>query len=287
MILVTGATGFIGRSLTNALTLNGDQWRAYDSRINAHASLREQMAGIDVVFHLAGSEARGRKRLLRHVDIDGTRSLLEEAQRAEVKHIIFPSRIGADANSVHPLLRTKGEVERLLRTSRISYTILRSSTLFGLGDRFTEIILSLALWSWPFVWLPGGGEIAMQPLWVEDFARCLIACLERPDLVNQTLSLAGDERFRYHTLVAQILAVEGVKRIAAKLPLALLRPSAAFFFNWWYWPAVSRFFVDRFFVPEVIELDSVRRYFGFRPMRLSETMSYLHRPGMRLRLFRH
>ncbi len=187
MILVTGATGFIGRSLTNTLTLNGYQWRAYDGRINAHASLREQLVGIDVVFHLAGSEARGRQRMLRHVDIDGTRVLLEEAQRAGVKHIIFPSRIGADANSVHPLLRTKGEIERLLRTSNISYTILRSSTLFGLGDRFTEIILGLALWSWPFVWLPGGGEIAMQPLWVEDFARCLIACLERPDLVNQTI----------------------------------------------------------------------------------------------------
>jgi NADH dehydrogenase len=287
MILVTGATGFIGRSLTNALTLNGYQWQAYQGRINAPAALREQLVGIDVVYHLAGSEARGRQRLLRHVDIDGTRSLLEESRRAGVKHIIFPSRIGADANSVHPLLRTKGEIERLLNASNISYTIFRSSTLFGLGDRFTEIVLGLALWSWPFVWLPGGGEIAMQPLWVEDFARCLVACLERPDLVNKTIALAGDERFRYHALVTQILSVEGIKRIVAKLPLALLRPTAGLLFNWWYWPAVSRFFVDRFFVPEVMDLDSVRRFFGFRPMRLSETMAYLHRPGMRWRLFRH
>lgn len=287
MILVTGATGFIGRSLTNTLTLNGYQWRAYGGRINAHASLRAQLNGIDIIFHLAGSEARGRKRLLRHVDIDGTRSLLEAAQRAEVKHIIFPSRIGADANSAHSLLRTKGEIERLLRASSIDHTILRSSTLFGLGDRFTEIVLGLALWSWPFVWLPGGGEIAMQPFWVEDFARCLVACLERPDLVNLTISLAGDERFRYRSLVTQILDVEGVNRISIKLPLTLLGPSAALFFGWWYWPAVSRFFVDRFFVPEVTDLDAVRRYFGFRPMRLSETMAYLHRPGIRWRLFRH
>ena len=287
MILVTGAGGFIGRSLTNALTLNGYQWQAYNGRITAPAALREQLVGIDVVFHLAGSEARGRQRMLRHIDIDGTRSLIEEARRAGVKHIIFPSRIGADANSVHPLLRTKGEIERIFRTSNISYTILRSSTLFGLGDRFTEIILGLALWGWPFVWLPGGGEIAMQPLWVEDFARCLVACLERPELINQTIILAGDERFRYRSLVSLILSVEGVNRIIATLPLALLRPTASFLFGWWYWPAVSRYFVDRFFVPEVTDLDSVRRYFGFRPMRLSETMAYLHRPGMRWRLFRH
>jgi NADH dehydrogenase len=286
MILVTGATGFIGRSLTNALTLSGHEWRPYEGRINAPTSLREQLIGIDIVFHLAGSESRGRPRLLRHVDIEGTARLLEEARHVGVRHLVYPSRIGADANSLHALLRAKGEIERLVRNSTVPYTILRTSTLFGLGDRFTEIILGLALWSWPFVWLPGGGTIAVQPLWVEDYARCLIDCINKPALKNKTITLAGDERFRYRELVIQILTVEGVRRRYTKYPLVLLRSSAGLFFSWWRWPAVSRFFVDRFFVPEVADLDSVRRFFGFRPMRLGETMAYLHRPGMRWRLFR-
>ena len=286
MILVTGATGFIGRSLTNALTLGGYDWQAYQGRINNPTSLREQLTGVDKIFHLAGSESRGRVRLLRHVDIEGTKRLLEEARRAGVGHIVIPSRIGADPNSLHALLRTKGEIERLVRNGGIPYTILRTSTLFGLGDRFTEIILGLALWTWPIVWLPGGGVIAMQPLWVEDFARCLIDCFEKPSLMNQTITLAGDERFRYRELVNHILTVEGVRRQDLKLPLSLLWPSAALLFGWWYWPVVSRFFVDRFFVPEIADLDSVRRYFGFRPMRFRETMSYLHRPGIRWRIFR-
>ncbi len=286
MILVTGATGFIGRSLTNALTLGGFDWQAYQGRINSPTSLRDQLAGVDKIFHLAGSESRGRVRLLRHVDIEGTARLLEEARLAGVEHIVIPSRIGADPNSLHALLRTKGEIERLVRSAEIPYSILRTSTLFGFGDRFTEIILGLALWSWPVVWLPGGGTIAMQPLWVEDYARCLIDCLEKPELKNQTITLAGDERFRYRELVNHILTVEGVRRQTFKLPLVMLRPSAALTFGWWYWPAVSRFFVDRFFVPEVADLDSVRRYFGFRPMRFRETMAYLHRPGIRWRIFR-
>ncbi len=285
MILVTGSTGFIGRSLTNALTLAGHEWRAYNGRINSPTSLRQQLEGITTVFHLAGSEARGRVRLLRHVDVDGTARLLEEAKKAGVQHLIVPSRLGADPNSLHALLRTKGEVERLVRNGGIPYTILRTSTLFGRGDRFSEIILSLALWSWPFVWLPGGGEIAMQPLWVEDYAHCLIDCLSRHDLVNKTIKIAGDERFRYREMVRLILAVEGVRRIHVQLPLALLRPTANLLFGWWYWPPVTRFFVDRFFVPEVADLDAVSRYFGFRPLRLRETMAYLHRPGKRRRLF--
>ncbi|MFL7839468.1 MAG: SDR family oxidoreductase [Candidatus Promineifilaceae bacterium] len=286
MILVTGARGFIGRSLTNRLTLSGHKWRAYEGRINSTASLRTQLEGVETVFHLAGAEARGRTRLLRHIDVDGTARLLEEAKRAQVKQIIVPSRIGANPNSLHNLLKAKGEVERLVRQGGISYTILRTSTLYGLGDRFTEIILGLAIWSWPFVWLPGGGEVAMQPLWVEDYARCLVACLDNDDVVDKTITVAGDERFHYRDLVRQILSMEGVRRVNGKLPLILLRPGSAIFFGWWYWPPVSRFFVDRFFVPEVADLGSVRHYFGFRPMRLGETMSYLHRQNMRWRLFR-
>lgn len=286
MILVTGATGFVGRSLTNLLTRKGLEWRAYQGRINSPTSLREQLDGVNIIFHLAGAESRGRARLLRHVDVDGTARLLEEAKRTNVERIIVPSRIGANADAVHNLLRAKGEVERLVRSAGIPFTIVRTSTLFGLGDRFTEMILGMAIWSWPFVWLPGGGEMAMQPLWVEDYARCLAACLERDDLIDQTITVAGDERFHYRDLVRQILSMEGVRRISVKLPFFLLRPWAYLLFGWWYWPPVSRFFVDRFFVPEVAELDSVRHYFGFRPMRLGETMAYLHRRGMRWRIFR-
>ncbi len=286
MILVTGASGFIGRSLTNVLTLSGYAWRAYNGRINSPATLREQLQDINIIFHLTGSEARGRARLLRHVDVEGTTRLLEEARRAGVEYIIVPSRLGADPNSLHALLRAKGEIERLVRSGGIPYTILRTSTLFGRGDRFTEMILSMAHWSWPFVWLPGGGETAMQPLWVEDYARCLAACLEQQNYRNKTITLAGDERFRYREIVRQILDVEGVRRLSLRLPLFLLRPITALFFGWWYWPPVSRFFVDRFFVPEVADLDSVSRYFGFRPLRLRETMAYLHRSGMWWRIFR-
>ncbi|MFN2135048.1 MAG: SDR family oxidoreductase [Candidatus Promineifilaceae bacterium] len=286
MILVTGAGGFIGRSLGNRLTRSDLSWRPYHGRITSAAALRDQLVDVDTVIHLAGAEGRGRGRLLRHVDVAGTKRLLEEARHADVKRIIVASRIGANANATHALLRAKGEVERLVRHGGIPYTIIRSSTLFGLGDRFTEIILGLALLSWPIVWLPGGGETAMQPLWVEDYARCLTAALDQDDLINKTITVAGDERFHYRDLVRHILTMESVHRIPLKLPMGILRPSAALFFGWWYWPPVSRFSVDRFFVPEVAELDTVRYYFGFRPARFTETMAYLHRRGMRWRIFR-
>ena len=138
MILLTGATGFVGRSVARQLSQSGQAWRAFDGRINNYQHLRQQLAGVTTVIHLVGSEARSRNRLLQHIDLEGTERLLEEARRADVRHLIYLSRIGADHNSSHWLLRIKGEVERLVRQSGLPYTILRCATLFGQDDRFTE-----------------------------------------------------------------------------------------------------------------------------------------------------
>ncbi len=287
MILITGATGFIGRSLTAALDRQGMEWRAYHGRINNPLSLRDQLAGVDIVIHLAGAEARGRNRLLHHVDIEGTERLIEESQKADARQIILPSRIGADPLSLHPLLRVKGEVEQRLRHSGIPYTILRTASLYGRHDRYFELILGLARWSWPFVWLPGGGATPMQPLWIEDYIRCLIAAIDHPSCLNQTLTVAGEERLSYRELALTLLRAAGLRRIPAKLPMLLLHPVSAAGFSWWWWPAISRYFVDRFFVPEVTQFDSVIRQFNFRPARIQDNLAYLNRPGLRWRLFRH
>lgn len=286
MILVTGSTGFIGRALGRALDHAGYEWRPYGGRMNNPQALRDELAGAAIVIHLAGAEARGSNRLLQHVDIEGTQRLLEEARRAGVDRIVVPSRLNADPHAMQALLRAKGEVERLVRQSGIPHTILRTSTLFGRDDRFSEIIYSLALWSWPLAWVPGGGKTPMQPLWVEDYVYCLINTLELPDRFSGTVAVAGTELMSYREIVRAILHVTGKKRLLLPVPMTPARRAARLFLGWWFWPPASRYFVDRFFVPDVTDLDAIPRRFGFRPARFGETITYLNRPGMSRRLFR-
>ena len=286
MIFITGATGFIGRSLTAVLTQNGQEFKTYNGRINNPIKLREELEGVDVVIHLAGAESRGRDHLLRHVDLEGTERLLEECQHANIKHLIVVSRMNANPDVIQPLLKIKGEMERLIQKSGVPYTILRPASLYGRTDRFFEIIVGLAIWTWPFVLLPGWGHMSFQPLWVEDFVRCVQLTIERPDLIGKTITVAGEERIPYQELVRQLLSVSGHKRIPIPLPMTLMRLSVRFFINWWYWPAISRYFVDRFFVPELTDYDTVMRNFGFQPRPLRENISYLKRSGLRLRIIR-
>lgn len=286
MILVTGATGFIGRSLMASLAENYLEARPFNGRINNPLIIREQLEDVQTVVHLAGAETRGRNRLLNHIDIEGTERLLEECKRADVQHIIYISRIGADPAAWQPLLKAKGVAERLIQQSGIPYTILRSTSVYGWGDRYFELIVGLAIWSWPFVWLPGGGKNPVQPLWVEDLVRCILHAIRDQEKQNKIFPVAGSERMPYFVLVQKLLDMSGYRRLALPFPMRLLNPLTRMIFRWWYWPAVTRYFSDRFFVPEVTETDIVQRSFGFQPSRVSENIAYLNREGLRWRLFR-
>lgn len=286
MILVTGSTGFVGRSLMRHLAETGIEAKGLEGKLQDSFALRDQLAGVHTVFHIAGAENRGRHRLLEKYDIEGTQTLLEACRRNNVQHIIYLSRLGADPAAWQPLLKAKGDVERIIQKSGIAYTIVRSASAYGWGDRYFEIIIGLAIWSWPFIWLPGNGRSPVQPLWVEDLAKCLRRCLASEGKKDKIFEIAGGERMSYFELTQQLLAMRGISRIPLPLPFRLFKPFIWVFFRWWYWPAISRYFADRFFVPEVAETDSVRRHFGFQPKRIQATISYLNRSGLRWRLFR-
>ena len=286
MIFVTGSTGFIGRSLVQALEREGRDFKVYMGRINDPLAVRAELVDVETVIHLAGAENRGRVHLLEHVDVEGTERLIEECERAGVGRLIVASRLNADPNAWYPLLRAKGEVERLVRNSEIPHTILRTATLFGRDDRFLNAIAALAFWSWPFVWLPNSGRVAMQPLWVEDFVRCLVAAVDRPSLHNTTIELAGEERIHYWEIVYHILDSTGMRRFRIRPTVKLFRRMMIILSRFWIRPPVNRFFLDRFSVPEVAPIDSVLRHFDFHPVHMNQQTAYLRRLDLRRKLFR-
>jgi dihydroflavonol-4-reductase len=112
--LVTGATGFLGSSVTRALVERGDDvrvtLRASSSRaaiegldvdvavaqLGDRAALRRALRGVDRVFHVAGTtHLRATVGELLRVNVEGTRLVMEEALRAGVERVVHTSSIGA------------------------------------------------------------------------------------------------------------------------------------------------------------------------------------------------
>lgn len=287
MILITGATGFIGRRLVKRLAGDaqlrvrvllrpGTRADRLPKGVPIHTmiaslddpdSLLAAMDGVHTVFHLVGTDTRGRHAGLQTIDVAGTRAIVEAALTARAGRIIYVSRIGADRSSAYPILRAKGEMEEAIKASGLAYTIFRSSVLFGRGDRFSEHIGMLAR-SFPVFFVPGDGEATFQPLWVDDLVTCLAMSLEDLDLVDSTMSLGGPEILTYRRIVMRIMHVSGSQRPIMGLPLLAHRALG------WYldglfarWP-FNEAWIDLLSSNQTAELGTIERHFGFRPSSL-------------------
>lgn len=284
MILITGATGFVGRQLTKRLAVDaglrvrvllrpgtdanklprGAPLHVMMGDIRDSDSLLAAMDGVHTIIHLVGTEKRGRHALLAEVDVEGIRCLVEAAASARVGRIIAVSRLGAEAASAFPVQRTRGEIERIIRNSGLSYTIFRSAVLFGKDDSFSEHIAMLAR-AFPVFFVPGEGEMVFQPLWVEDLITCLAMSLEDLGLLDKTLSVGGPELLSYRRIVMRVMHAARSHRPIVGVPPLMARAAA------WYmdgllvrWP-FNEFWVEMLATPQTGELGSIERQFGFRP----------------------
>lgn len=298
MILVTGATGFIGRALVRQLSQTGQQVRVLlrpspqSPRIpkgvpvevavvslNDERGVRAALRGVDEIYHLASAASLGRRGNLLTTDIEGTRTLAQAAKDAAVKRLIFLSHIGADRASAFPVQKSKGIAEEHIRRSGVPYTIIRSSIVFGPEDRFTNN-LSRLLRTVPFFFpIPSDGRTLMQPLWVEDLVTCLIWTLENPETINQTYEIGGGEYFTLRQVLETLMGVAHVQRILLPLPppymRALLVSLDSFVPNF----NISTYWLDYVAVNRTCPVENLPRTFGLMPARFGYRLDYLaHKP---------
>jgi NADH dehydrogenase len=294
MILVTGGTGFIGqavirhlvsderqvRTLLRPSKLNPDLPKGTPvevmlSAIDDERSLRTAVAGVDTIYHLVGVEWLGVDGNLVQVEIEGTRTLLRVAKEAGVKRIVYLSHLGAERPSAYPVLKVKGIVEEYIRRSGLEYTIIRTGLVFGPNDNFITSLAKL-ISLYPFVFfLPDKGDSLLQPIWVEDLATCLSWLMEKDELVNQTIEIGGPEFLTIRQVIEEVLAVTGMKRYLVSLQPSYLRLVAISLE--YMFPAFphSVYWLDYLASDRTCEIDSVTRYFGLLPVRLSQQLGFL------------
>lgn len=294
MILVTGGTGFVGRSLVRHLVASGRPVRillrpSAESPnlprglsvevavcgLSDERGMRAAMKDVDTVFHLASAEHKGGKADLNGVDVEGTEHLARAAQQAGVERLFYLSHLGADRLSAYPVFRAKALAESSIQQSGVPYTIFRSGLLVGEGDHFTTAMLRLIKASPFFLFVPEDGETMIQPLWVEDLVVCLELALSDESLVGQTLCVGGGEYLSFREVMEMILGKIGKRRGFISASPAYLRLLGLFWDQIAPKQSISYYWLDYLAADRTCAVDTLPRLFGLMPARFSQLLGYL------------
>lgn len=242
-LVLTGATGFVGRHLLvelNAMghecrvlthhskqrapALPGVEYRKVDLR-NA-AELQTALADADGVINLIGilNEKGWGGRGFRAAHVAPVQALIAGCEAVGIRRFIQVSALNAGRGNSH-YLRSKGEAEDLLRsTGEIDETILRPAVIFGEGDSFFNRFANLLRFV-PVLPL-ACPNAKMQPVWVGDVVAAIALCLDHRSTIGKTLELVGPEILTLYQLVNKTARYKGWNRRVIALPNGVSRLQA-------------------------------------------------------------
>ena len=296
MILITGATGFIGRAVVRQLSSIGYPLRtlirpsprtpklpkgvpvevAVVSLADVRG-LRAALRDVDTIIHLASAENQGSRGNLLVADIQGTENLVEAASDAGVDRIVYLSHIGAARASGYPAFKAKGIAEEHIRNGKVPYTILRSSLVYGAEDHFTNNLARIIRASPGVFPITSGGRTVVQPIWVEDLVTCMLWSIQNNDTLNKVYELGGTEFFTLQQIVEAIMDATHSRRYLVPLSPLTLRAITVFLEGVIPTFPISSFWLDYFAVNRTCAIDSLPRVFGLMPARFSSPLDSLLR----------
>ncbi len=303
VVLVTGASGFVGSHVVPALLAAGhrvvalvrseaagarvlarlappDRARVEVRRgdVTAPETLPPALAGVEAVVHLVAIPRDwDGGRSLRWINEEGTRHVVEAMTAAGIRRLIHLGALGVVEDPRLHYASSKARAERLVAESGLAATILKPSVMWGERDGFFNILANLARRFPLVVPVPGRGLARFQPLAVADLARCVILALEREATIGRSYELGGPRIWTYREMVAEVIRTLGARRAILPLPVPLVFAVARTAELVRLPFPVASDQVRQLALDNVTSPDAVERAFGFAPLDMAGRLGYLRR----------
>lgn len=185
LLAITGATGFVGRTVLDAALAAGHQVRALARRSQSGmadvewvtgdlantAALAALVAGADAVIHVAGLTNTPDPADFITANVTGTATVIAAMQAASVRRLVFVSSLAARMPALSAYGASKAQAEALVEASKLDWTTVRPPGVYGPRD--VDYLEMFRTAKWGFVPLPPGG--ASSIIHADDLARLLVA----------------------------------------------------------------------------------------------------------------
>lgn len=283
-ILVTGATGFVGKRLVAALVEEGHRVRAMTRRPGRYAgpgeavrgdvqdpgSLAEPLEGVEVAYYLVHSlDEKG----FEETEAASARAFGAAAAAQGVRQIVFLGGLGRDDDDLSTHLRSRRRVETLLGEAGVPVTVLRAAIIIGHGGISWEITRQLVK-RLPAMVVPKWASTRTQPIAVDDMVAYLVGVADNPDAIGRVFEVGGPEQLSFTEMLQVAAEVDHGSRLPI-VPVPVLTPrlSSA-------WLALvtdvdtttGRHLIDSMSIETVVTDDAIRDVVPLEPMTYQEAV---------------
>ena len=212
-ILLTGASGFIGRHILAALHSAGHEVmkasRASGVDFNHMSSSDDwlpHLQGIDAVINSVGIIAQTRGQSFASLHYHAPAALFHACAQSGIKRVIQISALGADEHAFAPYQLSKKSADDVLRSLALEWFVLRPSLVYGAGGKSTALFQRLA--ALPVVPLVGQGIQRIQPVHIDDLVSAVMACLSVIP-AQRTIDVVGPEAMTFAEWLTRLRKVSG------------------------------------------------------------------------------
>lgn len=240
LILLTGASGYVGGRLLQALESAGHRIRCITRHPEAlrprvapstevvsgdilnEESLRMHLAGVHTAYYLV--HAIGSPHSFEEEERRGAEVFAAAARKAGVKRLVYLGGLGSGKN-LSPHLRSRQEVGRMLRESGVPTIEFRASIIIGSGSASYEMIRALVE-KLPAMITPRWVKTKTQPIAIEDVISYLMQALDVPMDESRIIEIGGANQVSYLDLMKEYGAQRGLKRLMIPVPILSPRLSS-------------------------------------------------------------
>lgn len=234
LILVTGATGYVGGRLFNALEAQGHRVRCMVRRpevlqgrvgpttqiacadVSKPETLRPVLQGVDTAYYLIHS--LGSVGNLEEQERTGATYFSKAAKGAGVRRIIYLGGLCSEENPHSPHMRSRRKVGEILRASGIETIEFQASVIIGSGSLSFELIRSLVQ-RLPVMITPRWVSIKAQPIAINDVLSYLVAALDLEPGKNRIYQIGGADQVSYLELMKEYARLRGLQRLFVPVPV--------------------------------------------------------------------
>ena len=243
-IAITGATGFVGATLTRRLAIAGRNIRALIRPASTHkrpagidvrwidgdledtASLQRLIHGADAVVHCAGAVRGATRAQFNRINVDGTARLVASAvdQHPTPSFLLISSLAAREPHlSAHAASKRKGEEVLVEKSDKLSWTVFRPSAIYGPGDR--ELMPVFHWMKKGIAPVLGSGNNRFSMLYVEDIVEAIVQWLDCKSNPGGTYELhdGQPEGYSWHDVIDTVVHLRQGKVVAIRIPLVVAK----------------------------------------------------------------